>query len=69
MNVAVVDDVITTGASTIEAINACKEANLNVKLVVALIDREEMNGIENIKQLIPDTISLYKAQDFLLTHD
>ena len=40
-NVFVLDDVITSGESTIKAIEACKREGLNVKGVVCVIDREE----------------------------
>ena len=39
--VAIVDDVITTGKSTIEAITKAKEAGLEIVKVIALIDRQE----------------------------
>jgi len=39
--VVIVDDVITTGKSTIEAITRSKEAGLNIVKVIALIDRQE----------------------------
>ncbi len=45
--VVIIDDVITTGASTITAIQQAQKAGLIVKKVVALIDREE-GGRENI---------------------
>lgn len=40
-NVIVLDDVITTGESTIKAIDACISEGLNVKGVICIIDREE----------------------------
>jgi orotate phosphoribosyltransferase len=48
--VVIVDDVITTGKSTIEAINKAKEAGLGVIKVIALVDRQE-GGRENIEAL------------------
>jgi orotate phosphoribosyltransferase len=39
--VVIVDDVITTGKSTIEAINRAKEEGLEIIKVIALIDRQE----------------------------
>ncbi len=48
--VVIVDDVITTGKSTIEAINKAKEAGLHVVKVIALVDRQE-GGRENIEAL------------------
>ncbi len=49
-NVVIVDDVITTGKSTIEAINKAGEAGLNIVGVIALVDRQE-GGKENIEAL------------------
>lgn len=46
--VVIVDDVITTGKSTIEAISRAKEAGLEIAKVIALIDRQE-GGRENIE--------------------
>jgi orotate phosphoribosyltransferase len=46
--VVIVDDVITTGKSTIEAIGKAKEAGLDIVKVIALIDRQE-GGRENIE--------------------
>jgi orotate phosphoribosyltransferase len=46
--VVIVDDVITTGKSTIEAINKAKEGGLDVVKVIALVDRQE-GGKENIE--------------------
>jgi orotate phosphoribosyltransferase len=45
--VVIIDDVITTGGSTITAIEKAREAGLDVERVIALIDREE-GGKENI---------------------
>jgi orotate phosphoribosyltransferase len=45
--VAILDDVITTGGSTITAIERARQAGLIVDRVIALVDREE-GGKENI---------------------
>jgi orotate phosphoribosyltransferase len=50
--VVILDDVITTGGSTITAIEKAKGAGLVVDRVIALIDREE-GGRENILAHIP----------------
>ncbi|MCX5857565.1 MAG: orotate phosphoribosyltransferase, partial [Deltaproteobacteria bacterium] len=49
--VVILDDVITTGGSTITAIERAREAGLIVDRVIALIDREE-GGRENIAALV-----------------
>lgn len=42
--VVIVDDVCTTGASTIAAIEAAREAGMNVIAAVCLVEREEAKG-------------------------
>jgi orotate phosphoribosyltransferase len=42
--VLIVDDVCTTGASTVNAIEAAREANMTVAAVVCIVEREEANG-------------------------
>ena len=47
--VAIIDDVITTGGSTITAISRAREAGLIADMAIVLIDREEENGRQNIE--------------------
>lgn len=47
--VVIVEDVVTTGGSTIQAIRRCREEGLEVIGVVALVDREEHSGIGAIR--------------------
>jgi orotate phosphoribosyltransferase len=42
--VVIVDDVCTTGASTINAIEAAGEAQMTVAAVVCIVERQEANG-------------------------
>lgn len=51
MRVAIVDDVCTTAASTIQAIEACWQAELNVVAVMCLVEREEAGGRKNLDEL------------------
>jgi orotate phosphoribosyltransferase len=60
--VVIVDDVITTGKSTIEAITRAKEAGLEIVKVICLIDRQE-GGRENIEA------SGYKVDSLILRDD
>ncbi|PKN05991.1 MAG: orotate phosphoribosyltransferase [Deltaproteobacteria bacterium HGW-Deltaproteobacteria-7] len=55
--VAIIDDVITTGGSTITAIEQARKAGLSVEMVITLIDREE-GGRENILQHIDNIKSI-----------
>lgn len=62
-DVIIVDDVVTTGASTIEAINAAREYGLNVIQAIALVDREE-GGREEIEKLGVPFGSIFTIGDF-----
>jgi orotate phosphoribosyltransferase len=42
--VVIVDDVCTTGASTINAIEAAREAGMRIVAVVCIVEREEADG-------------------------
>lgn len=46
--VAVVDDVVTSGKSVLQAIGACREEGLEVSQVVVLVDREE-GGMDRLR--------------------
>ncbi len=61
--VIAVDDVITTGGSTITAIERLRESGLEVLKAVVLIDREE-GGRENIEKEGVEVISLFTRADF-----
>ena len=62
--VIVIDDVITTGGSTITAIEQARAAGLIVQGVITLIDREE-GGRENIRQLVDDVQSVLTRSDVM----
>ena len=49
--VVIIDDVITTGGSTVTAIEIARKAGLIVDRVIALVDREE-GGRENIEKYV-----------------
>jgi len=61
--VVVVDDVITTGSSTIKAIERMRESGLEVRGVIVLVDREE-GGRENIEKHGVEVYSLFKRSEF-----
>jgi orotate phosphoribosyltransferase len=48
--VVVVDDVCTTGGSTVKAIEAARDFGLQVAQVIVLVDREQSDGIANIQR-------------------
>jgi orotate phosphoribosyltransferase len=66
--VVIVDDVITTGKSTIEAITRAKEAGLDIVKVIALVDRQE-GGYENIMEQLKDIKGDYKLVEAVVTRD
>jgi orotate phosphoribosyltransferase len=51
--VAVIDDVATTGGSTIDAVAKCREEGLRIAAVVVLVDREE-GGLQAIRDRLRD---------------
>lgn len=63
--VVVVDDVITTGGSTIKAIEAVRKLGLQVEMVIVLVDREEMNGKQNIQQHCPHVDALIRRTEIM----
>ncbi len=64
-SVVIVDDVVTTGTSTIKAIRAANEFGLNILAVIVLLDRGENNGLENIKKEGYPTDSILNINDFI----
>lgn len=63
--VAVVDDVVTTGGSTIDAVERCREAGIHVAAVIVLVDRQE-GGMENVRAAAGATVpvaSLFTRAD------
>lgn len=57
--VVIVDDVATTGGSTIKAVERAKSEGLDVVAAVVLVDREE-GGLQNIEKHVPKTIAILK---------
>jgi orotate phosphoribosyltransferase len=51
--VAIIDDVATTGGSTIKAIERARSEGLKVVKSVILVDRQE-GGLDNIQQHVAD---------------
>lgn len=63
MPVVILEDVVTTGASTLRAIERAREGGLNVVRVIALVDREE-GGREAVEAEAPLT-ALFRKRDFV----
>lgn len=61
----IVEDVVTSGASTLKAIRGARAAGLLVHQVVALVDREEENGAANLQAEEVQFTPLVKLSDLL----
>ena len=66
--VVIVDDVITTGKSTIEAINRAREAGLTIVKVIALVDRQE-GGYEEVAKAVADIKADFKVVEAVVTRE
>ncbi|VFQ43591.1 orotate phosphoribosyltransferase [Desulfoluna butyratoxydans] len=62
--VVIIDDVVTTGGSTIKAIERARVQGLEVVRVITLIDRQE-GGVENIKEHVEDVRSIITRDDLM----
>jgi len=68
--VVIVDDVCTTGASTVQAIEAAREFGFDVAGVMCLVEREEAKGRANVEKAAAPAqfISLFTANDVRNEH-
>lgn len=62
--VAIIDDVATTGGSTIKAIERAKSEGLEVVAAIILVDREE-GGMENILKHVNIARSILRKSDLV----
>ena len=62
--VAIIDDVATTGGSTIKAIERARSEGLEVVRAVILVDRQE-GGIENISQHVSNVSSIVTRDELV----
>jgi orotate phosphoribosyltransferase len=69
-HVVIVDDVCTTGASTIAAIEAAKAAGMKIAAVVCIVEREEANGRPAVEGAAYGTpfLRLFTANDVRAEH-
>ena len=63
--VVILEDVVTTGGSTIKAINAARDYGLEILKVIALLDRCEENGRANIEACGVGMAALLDIRDFV----
>lgn len=66
--VAIIDDVITTGGSTLTAIERAREAGLIIERVVTLVDREE-GGRENILRQVARVDAVFTRSDIMSLYE
>ncbi|HTS09756.1 MAG TPA: orotate phosphoribosyltransferase [Candidatus Eisenbacteria bacterium] len=68
--VVIVDDVCTTGASTIQAIEAAREFGFDVVAAMCLVEREEAKGRLNVEKVAAPApfVSIFTANDVRQEH-
>ena len=68
--VVIVDDVCTTGSSTIQAIEAAREFGFEVVGVMCLVEREEAEGRPSVEKAAAPApfISVFTANDVRQEH-
>ena len=62
--VAIIDDVATTGGSTIKAIERAREEGLEVVKAVILVDRQE-GGLAHIREHVSDVTAIVTRDELL----
>lgn len=68
--VVIVDDVCTTGASTVQAIEAARQFGFEVVGAMCLVEREEAKGRENVERAASPApfVSIFTANDVRQEH-
>ena len=68
--VVIVDDVCTTGASTVQAIEAAREFGFEIAGVLCLVERQEAGGRVNVEQAAKPApfVTLFTANDVRSEH-
>jgi len=68
--VVIVDDVCTTGASTVQAIEAAREYGFEIVGVMCLVEREEAKGRPNVEKAAGAVpfVSIFTAKDVREEH-
>ncbi len=69
-HVVIVDDVCTTGASTIQAINVAREFGFEIVGVMCLVEREEAKGRTNVEKAAAPApfVALFTADEVRKAH-
>jgi orotate phosphoribosyltransferase len=68
--VVIVDDVCTTGASTVQAIEAAREFGFHVVAIMCLVEREEAKGRASVEKAAAPApfVSIFTARDVRAEH-
>ncbi len=68
--VVIVDDVCTTGASTVQAIEAAREFGFEITGVLCLVERQEAGGRANVEKAAAPApfVALFTANDVRAEH-
>src|SRR6202007_1888820 len=68
--VVIVDDVCTTGASTVQAIEAARDFGFEIVGVLCLVEREEARGRPNVEKAAAPAqfVSIFTANDVRKEH-
>jgi orotate phosphoribosyltransferase len=68
--VVIVDDVCTTGSSTVQAIEAAREFGFEIAGVMCLVEREEAKGRPSVEKAAAPApfVSIFTAQDVRAEH-
>lgn len=61
----IVDDVLTSGGSILQAVEAARQAGLVVDHALVIVDRQEQDGERNLEKEDVKLISLLTIRDFL----
>ncbi len=62
--VVIIDDVATTGGSTIKAVERARAEGMDVIKAVILVDRQE-GGVENIRKQVPDVATIVNRDELM----
>ncbi len=66
--VAIVEDVVTTGGSTLKAVERARSEGLTVLKVVTLVDRQE-GGLDAIRREVPEVTALVTREELMRAYE
>ncbi|MDY6791716.1 MAG: orotate phosphoribosyltransferase [Thermodesulfobacteriota bacterium] len=66
--VVIIDDVATTGGSTVKAIERARSEGVDVVKAIILVDRQE-GGLENIRKHVPDVSAIISRDELMALNE